>query len=254
MRVQSTTFAALLSVAAVNAQGSFTEWHPAGAGDSRGPCPGLNTLANHGFLPHNGRNFTIDIMKKGLRDSLNFTDALTQVLFNAAITTNPEAGAQSFGLDTLSRHNILEHDASLSRSDKFFSADFISFNSTVFEKTKAIWTGDNIDIQMAANARIARINESKKDNPEFEFSATAAQASAAEGAAYMLGFGNRSTNTANKAQVVYFFENERLPIELGWKTPSQEITPTDLVGYTAAILKATPAQAKRRDGMVAMQF
>jgi len=254
MRVQSTTFTALLSVAAVNAQGSFTEWHPAGAGDSRGPCPGLNTLANHGFLPHNGRNFTLDIVKKGLRDSFNFTDALTEILFKAAITTNPEAGAQTFGLDTLSRHNILEHDASLSRCDKFFCDDFISFNATVFEKTKAEWTGDNIDIQMAANARIARINESNTTNPDFQFSAVAAQASASEGAAYMLGFGDRTTNTAKKELVVYFFENERLPVELGWKTPSQEVTPTDLASYTNAILKATPAQAKRRDGMVARHF
>lgn len=25
-----------------------------GDGDQRGPCPGLNALANHGYLPHNG--------------------------------------------------------------------------------------------------------------------------------------------------------------------------------------------------------
>lgn len=24
------------------------------AGDVRGPCPGLNAMANHGYLPHNG--------------------------------------------------------------------------------------------------------------------------------------------------------------------------------------------------------
>lgn len=23
-------------------------------GDQRGPCPGLNALANHGYIPHNG--------------------------------------------------------------------------------------------------------------------------------------------------------------------------------------------------------
>jgi hypothetical protein len=27
---------------------------PPGAGDLRGPCPGLNALANHGYLPSNG--------------------------------------------------------------------------------------------------------------------------------------------------------------------------------------------------------
>lgn len=27
---------------------------PPGPGDVRGPCPGLNALSNHGYLPHNG--------------------------------------------------------------------------------------------------------------------------------------------------------------------------------------------------------
>ena len=29
-------------------------WIAPGAGDQRGPCPGLNALANHGYLPHDG--------------------------------------------------------------------------------------------------------------------------------------------------------------------------------------------------------
>ena len=29
-------------------------WVAPGAGDQRGPCPGLNALANHGYLPHSG--------------------------------------------------------------------------------------------------------------------------------------------------------------------------------------------------------
>lgn len=27
---------------------------PPGPGDIRGPCPGLNALANHNYIPHNG--------------------------------------------------------------------------------------------------------------------------------------------------------------------------------------------------------
>ena len=29
-------------------------WVAPGPGDLRGPCPGLNALANHGYFPHNG--------------------------------------------------------------------------------------------------------------------------------------------------------------------------------------------------------
>ena len=34
--------------------GSGHEWQAPGATDNRGPCPGLNAFANHGFLPRNG--------------------------------------------------------------------------------------------------------------------------------------------------------------------------------------------------------
>ncbi|KAK1246486.1 hypothetical protein MKX08_000288 [Trichoderma sp. CBMAI-0020] len=41
----------------------FYDWQPPGPEDSRGPCPALNSLANHGFLPHSGKNITaIDII------------------------------------------------------------------------------------------------------------------------------------------------------------------------------------------------
>jgi hypothetical protein len=29
-------------------------WKAPGQHDQRGPCPGLNSLANHGYIPHNG--------------------------------------------------------------------------------------------------------------------------------------------------------------------------------------------------------
>ena len=37
----------------VSTSGEYA-WVAPGAGDQRGPCPGLNALANHGYLPHSG--------------------------------------------------------------------------------------------------------------------------------------------------------------------------------------------------------
>jgi hypothetical protein len=34
--------------------GSAHQYVAPGPNDKRGPCPGLNAAANHGFLPHNG--------------------------------------------------------------------------------------------------------------------------------------------------------------------------------------------------------
>ncbi|KAJ7315254.1 hypothetical protein DFH08DRAFT_972270 [Mycena albidolilacea] len=42
-----------------NAEPKGHEWKAPGPGDVRGPCPGLNTLANHRYLPHNGKQFTV---------------------------------------------------------------------------------------------------------------------------------------------------------------------------------------------------
>ncbi len=79
----------------------------------RGPCPMLNTLANHGILPHSGKNLTQDITVKALIDGVNFTPDLGTFLFGFAITTNPDRNATSFNLHQLGTHGILEHDASL---------------------------------------------------------------------------------------------------------------------------------------------
>ena len=37
----------------VSTTGKYS-WVAPASSDQRGPCPGLNALANHGYLPHNG--------------------------------------------------------------------------------------------------------------------------------------------------------------------------------------------------------
>ena len=54
-----------------------------------------------------------------------------------------------------------------SRSDKYFNDDAVSFNHTIYDQTRSYWTDDLIDIQMAANARLARMIDSVKYNPKF---------------------------------------------------------------------------------------
>ena len=41
-----------------------------GSGDQRGPCPGLNALANHGYLPHNGIGTITDFITSTNEGSL----------------------------------------------------------------------------------------------------------------------------------------------------------------------------------------
>ncbi|KAL8828671.1 MAG: hypothetical protein Q9170_006502 [Blastenia crenularia] len=49
------------------------------AGDKRGPCPGLNALANHGYLPHNGIAPATTIIQ-GVKDAYGMADDLASFL------------------------------------------------------------------------------------------------------------------------------------------------------------------------------
>lgn len=73
----------------------------------------LNTLANHGLLPHSGKDYTQDIIISVFDLILNVNETVASFSFQQALTTNPIANATTFSLDDLSNHNILEHDASL---------------------------------------------------------------------------------------------------------------------------------------------
>lgn len=79
----------------------------------RGPCPGLNTLANHGLLPRSGKNITQDDLSRAMWLGVSQDDTISVPLFGLAATTNPSGDNTTFSLPDLGRHNILEHDASL---------------------------------------------------------------------------------------------------------------------------------------------
>jgi hypothetical protein len=71
----------------------------------------LNALANHGYLPHNGKYIGEETIVQAFATVLNFEKVFSQTLFKNALTTNPNA--TTFSLANLSCHNILEHVGSL---------------------------------------------------------------------------------------------------------------------------------------------
>ncbi|CAG8984234.1 hypothetical protein HYALB_00004217 [Hymenoscyphus albidus] len=219
-----------------------SDWAPAGPGDVRGPCPMLNTLANHNILPHNGKNLTEEITIQALIDGVNFTSSLGKFLFNFALTTNPVSGTGMFDLDHLGIHNILEHDASLSRPDDFHNPSDV-FDPVIFNETKSYWTGEIIDLEAAATSRHARAETSVATNPGFMLSNIAMGFAYGEVAAYLMVFGKdedgRKAGQARKDWVTYLFEQEKLPTELGWITPNPAISNLELCQMTQNVFRTT---------------
>ncbi|KAF4996556.1 hypothetical protein FGRMN_4440 [Fusarium graminum] len=221
------------------------EWIAPGADASRGPCPGLNTLANHGYLPRDGKNINLEILAEGMLNGYNIEKMDAVILYTQAIRTSPKYPlARSFDLADLGRHNILEHDISISRSDAYF-ADPNPFNETVWNETLKYFTTDMITVEQVAKARMGRLATSKKTNPEHSLSKLADGFSWGEMASFFEIMADGTTGTVEKKFIEYWFKNERLPTEIGWKRRTTTMRGTERIAFTKKLMEA--AGVARRD-------
>lgn len=164
----------------------------------------LNTLTNHGFLPRNGRNLTKVNVVKGLGEGLNFDATLAGIMWEQAIVANPSSNATFFTLEQLNVHNVLEHDASLSRADAALGNNHV-FNQTVFDSSKAWWTNEMVTAEQLAHSKIYRQLVSRAENEDYTFTASTEEFSLGEVAAPIIAFGDTDAGTVRRDLMVDFF-------------------------------------------------
>ncbi|TMW59153.1 hypothetical protein Poli38472_007298 [Pythium oligandrum] len=78
-------------------------------------CPGLNALANHGYLPRDGRNVTRTGLKAAVMKYYKLEDSAASTL----TSTLPDV----IDLNYLGTHGFIEHDASLAHVDSDLGMD-----------------------------------------------------------------------------------------------------------------------------------
>ncbi|KIJ40035.1 hypothetical protein M422DRAFT_174222 [Sphaerobolus stellatus SS14] len=161
---------------------------PAGPDDIRGPCPALNTLASHGYLPRNGiarPDQIVTAVMEGLNLGNDFAKFLAYQAF--LMNGNPFTNLMSIGMKTpetgedpplpaqvggLSQHGTFEGDTSMTRLDAFFG-DQAAFNEDLFQgfiATSAEYGfNGTYDINAAAELRYQRLQDSILTNPELVF-------------------------------------------------------------------------------------
>ncbi|KAK1215410.1 hypothetical protein PQX77_021985 [Marasmius sp. AFHP31] len=116
------------------------EYSPPGEGDVRSVCPALNTMANHGYIPRDGRNLTFLTILYGLKECYGLSTPLAIVLvvggffligrydfFSLPFTvpdqlaiSNPDGSKSQPGvidLKLVGLHGGVEHNASLVHAD-----------------------------------------------------------------------------------------------------------------------------------------
>ncbi|KAK7052963.1 hypothetical protein VNI00_004283 [Paramarasmius palmivorus] len=177
----------------------------------------MNLLANHGFLPRNGKNITIPIVLQAAVDGFN--------LENDAISTAAKAALLSskmhdqFTINDIKLHNMLEHDGSISRAD-YALGDNAAFNESLYAVTAR--SNPGVSYYNGTSAGLAfreRHEHSLAHNPNITNTIKEFQVKTREAAFYLAIMGNATTGEAPKKFVDIFFREERLPLEEGWRRP-----------------------------------
>ncbi|KXT04896.1 hypothetical protein AC578_3442 [Pseudocercospora eumusae] len=112
-----------------------------GPNDSRGPCPGLNLLANHGYLPRDGHVNGAQVLEAVSR-GFNMAADLATVLIVFAVLTDGDIETESWYLGSapthiggLNRHSTVEADISPNREDYYLGCgDNHHLSSRIFKQ------------------------------------------------------------------------------------------------------------------------
>jgi len=138
-----------------------------GPNDERGPCPGLNTLANHGYLPRNGIAHWQDIIE-GTKDGFNMAYDLGTILAVYGVLSEGDVttGMLSIGANLpsaiaggkkgLQTHGAFEGDASLARLDEYPTGKNWQFDQGTYNEFKAAntkYSGGNATLESLTEYR-----------------------------------------------------------------------------------------------------
>lgn len=135
--------------------------------------PMLNALANHNILPHSGRGISFRTLNTVVRQSFNFAPSFCFFVPHfAADFLDRSYWSGTFDLEELSKHNAIEHDASLTRRDAALEPDQGKPDAQLVEELLACATGgtpeERIMTKKDLSAMLSRRRvESRKENSAY---------------------------------------------------------------------------------------
>ncbi|KAF5354382.1 hypothetical protein D9758_010734 [Tetrapyrgos nigripes] len=211
------------------------QWIAPGPNDLRGPCPGLNTLANHGFLPRDGRNLNMSvILDAGFNGYHMQSEALALAVKLASCTTDDPF---SFTLDDIKlyvrpvSYTVTSNTTPPSPETTLPWATMSISTKPSFKPSGLVDSNPGSDVYNTTSAgrvQQQRSADDEKANPNITNTSKEFFIRSAESAFYLSVMGNPLTGVASKNFVQIFFREERLPIEEGWKRSETPINKTTL--------------------------
>lgn len=221
-------------------------WQAPGPNDKRGPCPGLNTLANHGYLPRSGVVNPVQLFVgtwRGLSVSPDVIAVLSILSFPLMgdMTKLQLSLGTRVGLgDGLAHHGILEGDASVTRDDAWQGNQW-SLSPERWEqfKQELITHGNGrVTLKALAEARYRAWKWSYDNNPQFDFNPWRMLVAYAE-SGFVYGTLRGDSRDYTVDQVESWFVHERFP--RGWGRRTIPITVPELLAWGAVVEVIKPA-------------
>ena len=205
----------------------FPKYERAPRGAARSPCPMLNSLANHGILPRNGRMISKDMLNYALSEYVKLDTIAVRGLIIAAFQQS--ANGTFLNLDELNTyisflslinpnqcsHNEIEHDASLSRKDAYFG-DQVRFDAETYDQIYTFTTDGYMSLEQLKNYRRFRENQSRNFNPHFKWGEKQQGAAYLEASILYNIFKEWKYGTLKVEWMDVLFKEERLPVREGW--------------------------------------
>ncbi|KAJ6533618.1 Chloroperoxidase [Mycena capillaripes] len=243
-----------------------------GPDDQRGPCPAMNTLANHGYISRNGiasfEEITVAMME-AFNLELHFGAGLAAN--NMLTRGNPFMNRVSIGgvsplvpplpgkidgpvTGGIAQHGRFEGDASMTRADAFIgdNRDFqdILYDLDLLQLGKFGDNGpdgDNTVFNVPTMIGIKRQNVMMDQvaNPQFKFAASRMNAAYGQASLLLNVFANGTTKQATLSIIGSFFRNQTFPPN--WFRAASPVTGSIAGADTAQILAAIPIPPGRNN-------
>jgi len=226
-----------------------------GPNDKRGPCPLINSLANHGYINRNGRSIHANQLNAAMNEvglSWALGTVFARPIFNEhqvpnkaglrkqtsllarlwSIVRNPWIILAAFGmrrrdqvdsrgqkvldLDQLGLHNVVEHDISLVRRDYHQPQGNLKIQPDLVQRLlESSKDGKTLTMEDLAVFRKRRIQQQLDDNPGLKYGSNEHLIGCAEIALILDLFGNGKSIPCNYVEAL--FKEERLPVQEGWR-------------------------------------
>lgn len=165
-------------------------------------------MANHGYLPRNGKYIGLKEVNDATGAALNFAPgvfkSVVQDVADFGISTTGDPFV--FHLRDLARHNAIELDGSQTRND-IWTGDALHFDATIFDivaKTLQLYDESEskyVTFETAAKARAARLAEDAVINPTYNATAFQEQGSIGTTGLYLLSMWDDKAGAAPKPWV-----------------------------------------------------